>query len=115
MDDSDASPERDPQVHWRGRDWTKTAHRQFDPAAGGDLTSAIVRALADAKRVSPHELTGPTLYDCVDMDAVTQFVAAGRSPTAPKPDFVRFEYDESLVEVRTDGRISVFASVADAV
>lgn len=115
MDDPEAPPERDLQVHWRGRNWTKTVHRQFDPAASGDLASAIVQALADAKRVSASEVTDLTLYDCVDVEAVAQFVSDPRSPNAPEPDFVRFNYGESLVEVRTDGRISVFVPVSDAV
>lgn len=117
MDDPEVPPEPDLQLHWKGRNWTKTAYQQFDPAASGDLASAIMQALADANRVSlsPSEVTEPTLYDCVDVDALAQFVSDSQSPNAPDPDFVRFDYDESLVEVRTDGRISVFVPVGDAV
>jgi len=115
MDDPEAPSERDLLVRWRGRNWTKAADRQFDPAASGDLASAIVQALADAKRVSAGEVTEPRLYDCVDVEAVAQFVSDSRSPNSPEPDFVRFDYGESLVEVRTDGRISVFVPASDAV
>lgn len=70
-------------------------------------------AVADAKDVSPHAITDPTLFDCIDVESVSRLVEDG--PTgAAGTESVRFDYDDSLIEVRADGLVGVFEPVGDA-
>ena len=112
MANSNGPRGRPPRIRWRGRDWTQTAQRQFDPTAGSDLTSVIVLAIADADGVPPHQITEPTLFEYVDVEAVSRLVE-NASGTDAGTDSVRFGYDGSLIEVRSDGHVSVFVPVGD--
>lgn len=109
-DGAEPSPDR---VSWHGRDWTQTAQRRFDSTDDGELTNIIVQAIADGIGVAPDEVTEPTLFECVDMEAVSRLIESGSS-NVPGTDTIRFDYDGSMVEVRADGLVRVFAPIADA-
>ncbi|QZP39491.1 HalOD1 output domain-containing protein [Halobaculum magnesiiphilum] len=114
MDESGAPTDVPARVTWRDREWTRTARRRYDPEASADLSNVIAATIADAGDVVPTGLPGPPLYECIDIDAVTRFVENGGNPGAGRRDSVRFGHDGSLVEVRADGWVSVFAPIDDA-
>lgn len=67
-------------------------------------TQAVVEAVAEAKGVSPVELT-PPLYSAIDTDALDQFVRSlsDRSATAQ----ITFDYGGFEVSVAGDGSVSL--------
>jgi hypothetical protein len=68
-------------------------------AAGQDVTSAVVSALAAAENVRADELT-PPLYDVIDPEALENLFrnTSGR---------VTFEYDEYHVTVDDDHTVEI--------
>ncbi|GAA0203688.1 HalOD1 output domain-containing protein [Halobaculum roseum] len=114
MDESSAPTDVPARVTWRDREWTRTARRRYDPETSADLSNVIAATIADANDVVPSGLPGAPLYECVDIDAVTRFVENNENPGAGHRDSVRFGRDGSLVEVRTDGWVSVFSPTDDA-
>ena len=109
-DAGDAGPPG--RTRWDGREWECVARRHYDVASGDELTSHVVLAIADARCVAPHEVTDPPLYDCVDVEALEQFVR-GTPPSAPgaPENAVRFDYDGHLVAIHADGHIVVYDPV----
>ncbi|QLK24457.1 hypothetical protein HYG81_10005 [Natrinema zhouii] len=69
------------------------------------ISLRVVEALATATDTAAHELE--PLYDVVDPEALDQLF----QPGSPGGIRVEFEYDDSLVEVRNDGTISVDGTV----
>lgn len=63
-----------------------------------NAVTCVVEAVADAVGTAPNEL--PPLYRAVDPDALEAVLDA---PGA----CVRFEYADRIVEVRSDGTVSV--------
>lgn len=87
---------------------SQVAQRHFDPASGEELTSAIVFAVAEAEGVDPTAVSGPPLYEAVDVCALNDLLF-GSSGSAPANGSVEFAYRDYLVRVRDDGWIRVFA------
>ncbi|RBI63921.1 hypothetical protein DMJ13_05280 [halophilic archaeon] len=92
-------------------DWTQVAQRHYDPDDdNGELTTALVFAIADAKGIAPTDLKSPPVYDCID--------AAALEETFFGPDLdgesrhgvgtVEFRYDGYLVQTKSDGWIQVY-------
>ena len=92
--------------------WTQVVQRHYDPEEGGELTTAILFAVADARNVSPSEIDAPPLYEWIDAAALeetffgTDVVAEVRRGAGT----VEFRYVEFLVKVGSDGWIRVFES-----
>lgn len=98
-------PTADPATHW-----SQVAQRHYEPDGAGELTTAIVFAIADAKDVSPIEIKSPPLYECVDAPALedTFFGPNVAAESRQGMGTVEFRYTDYLVKVRSDGWIRVF-------
>ncbi|MFC6862833.1 HalOD1 output domain-containing protein [Halomicroarcula sp. GCM10025817] len=90
--------------------WSQVAQRHYEPDGRGELTTAIVYAIAEAEGVSPSEVTSPPLYDIVDVPAIE---GAFFGPNVAEESrqgvgSVEFQYTEYLVKVRSDGWVQVY-------
>lgn len=97
-----------------GTEWTQVTQRHYDPRGDRELTTAIVYAIADARDLSPLEVTAPTLYDVLDVPALESAFFDGNRRENGGPvegragtGSVEFRYDDLQVTVRYDGWISV--------
>ncbi|ELY55414.1 hypothetical protein C491_16912 [Natronococcus amylolyticus DSM 10524] len=97
-----------------GRDTRRrqVTQRHYDPARDGELTTAIVFAVAEAEGVSPSEVTSPPLYDSVDVAAIEDAFFGSESESEPRrgAGVVEFRYVDYLLKVRSDGWILVCES-----
>lgn len=98
MRDDDATGEAETE-------WRQTTQRHFDPDDGGELTTEIVFAIADARGVAPSDVTTPPLYECVDVPALES--ALFGNGTRQGVGSVNFRYTDFLVTVDSDGWIRV--------
>lgn len=107
--DSGTPSDDDPHLDGEGG-WRRAAQRHYDPERDRELTTVIVTAVAEAKRVPPAELTSPRLYDCFDAAALerTFFGPDGVGGSPQGVGTVDFRYGDYLVEVWSDGRVRVF-------
>lgn len=98
-------PNLDGDTHWQ-----QATQRLYEPDQDGELTTAIVFAIADAKDVSPDEVKAPPLYDVVDVAAIeTAFFGLDTDESARNgTGSVEFRYTEYLIKVRSDGWIHVY-------
>ncbi|MDF9747260.1 HalOD1 output domain-containing protein [Natrinema salsiterrestre] len=72
------------------------------------ISLRVVEALADATDTDAHELE--PLYNVVDPEALDTLFERDSSV----PIRVEFEYDDSSVEVRSDGTVTVDGTVHDS-
>lgn len=86
------------------------AVRQYDPDGGGDLTTELVFAIADARGVDPDEVRSPPLYDSVDTVALENlfFGEFGTANDSMRTLRLEFSYAEFVVRVESDGTIKVY-------
>ena len=91
--------------------WSQVAQRHYEPDGRGELTTAIVYALAESEGVSPTEVKSPTLYDVVDVPAIEDAFFGPTVAGASRQGIgtVEFRYADYLVEVKSDGWIQVYA------
>ncbi len=91
-------------------EWQQAAQRMYEPDRDGELTKAIVFALADADGVPPNELKSPPLYEMIDVPAIEKvfFRSTSTEFNRQVTGVIEFRYIEYLVNVRSDGRISVY-------
>jgi len=90
--------------------WTQVAQRHYEPNGQGELTTAIVYAIAEGDGVSPSEVKAPPLYESVDVPAIED-AFFGQDVTGESRQgvgTVEFQYTEYLVKVRSDGWIQVY-------
>jgi hypothetical protein len=71
------------------------------------ISLRVVDALADATDTDAHELD--PLYNVVDPEALDSLFRRDSSAALR----VEFEYDDSVVEVRSDGTVTVDGTVHD--
>lgn len=71
-----------------------------------NVSEAVVAAVADAKGVSPVDVT-PPLYDAVDPDALEAIVASMTCRPDGSTGRVEFSYGGYAVTVTCDGQVSV--------
>ena len=92
-------------------EWQQATQTKYDPSADGELGTALVYAVADAKDVDPldHDEL-PVLHDVVDPEHLEQTVVASASgPTATDGrSHVSFEYADVMVTVENNGWITVY-------
>lgn len=67
---------------------------------------AVVNAVADAKGVSPVDVS-PPLYDAIDLDGLEAFVASMTRGPGESAGRVEFSYSGYEVTVAGDGLVSV--------
>lgn len=94
-----------------GRDahWQQAAQRLYEPERDGELTTAVVFAIADAADVSPRELKSPTLSEVLDVTGIETALFGCSTDTSDRntTGSVEFRYTTYLVRVRSDGWIHV--------
>jgi hypothetical protein len=97
----------------RGAHWRQVAQRHYDPDRDGELTTAIVFAVADAAGVSPKEIKSPPLYEIVDVAAIEDALFGPETPTDSRPGTgsVEFRYTDYLVTIGSDGWIQVYEAI----
>jgi|GEM_PF-680036 len=88
--------------------WRQVTERSYDPHGPGDLTTAVVHAVAEATSVSPMTLE-PPLYDSVDVETIEDTFGWGSTAGTDTSGarLVEFRYQDHLVTVSADGRIGV--------
>lgn len=100
-------PILDQEMHWQ-----QVAQRQYEPDRDGELTTAIVYAIADAQDIDPTELKTPPLYEIVDIAAIDDAFFGTNSENGSQQGMgtVKFQYIENLIKIKSDGWISVYES-----
>ena len=88
--------------------WTYETQAQYDPEESRDLTTVIIKAVAEAEGVSMTEILSPTLYDVVDVAAIEKALF-GRPDVSENgtESAVEFRYNEYKVSVEADGWVTV--------
>ena len=103
MDDN--SPTSGTESHW-----SQVTQRHYEPDRDGELTTAVIYAVAEAEGVPPSEVKSPPLYGSVDVPAIEDAFfgpdAAGTSRQGVGR--IEFQYTGYLVKVRSDGWIVVY-------
>ncbi|MFC7133279.1 MULTISPECIES: HalOD1 output domain-containing protein [Salinibaculum] len=108
-DDSDTASDDDPSLHHDAHR-RQVAQRRYDPDEDGELTTALVFAIAEARDVPLDEVKSPSLYDVVNVPAIedalfdSETAANSRQGTGT----IKFRYTDYLVKVRSDGWIQVY-------
>ena len=89
---------------------TQVAQRHHEPNGQGELTTAIIYAIAEAEGVSPSEVQSPPLYESVDVPAIEDafFGPNGDKESRQGIGTVEFQYTDYLVNVQSDGWIRVY-------
>lgn len=90
--------------------WRQATQRLYEPERDGELTTAIVFAIADAANVSPSELKSPTLYEVIEVTGLekTFFGCGTETSDRNTTGSVEFRYTKYRVKVRSDGWIQVY-------
>lgn len=98
----DMTPDRDTR-------WRRVVRRLYEPDRDGDLTTAIVFAIADARDVAPTEVNSPALYDVVDVAGIERAFFGARADESARETTgsVEFRYAGYLVEIESDGWVQV--------
>lgn len=96
----------------RDSQWRRAAQRHYDPDGDGELATAIVFAIADARGVDPSDVRSPVLYDVVDVAAIEKcfFNRVIKSESLRETGVVEFQYTDYLVRVTHDGWIQIYES-----
>ncbi|MEZ3145321.1 HalOD1 output domain-containing protein [Halobaculum sp. MBLA0143] len=87
------------------RQWHPVERRSFDPEDDADLVTVVIGGVAAAEGVDPTAVATPPLGSVIDVEAVERalFERGGVEAAA-----MRFVYRGTLVEIRGDGRVTVF-------
>ncbi|MFC4986380.1 HalOD1 output domain-containing protein [Saliphagus infecundisoli] len=88
--------------------WGFITQAHYDPDDSRDLTTVIVRAVAEAEDVPPTEIKNPPLYEVVDIAGIDDALF-GR-PEAHQSGMgstVEFRYNGYKVSVEADGWVTV--------
>lgn len=107
--ETDNDPDSDDTPNIEAPDeWTQVAQRHYDPRTPGELTTAIVFAIADARGGDPGEVRSPPLYDIVDVAAIEDvFFTDSATDDGDGTGTTEFRYEEFLVRVQSDGWVRV--------
>lgn len=90
-------------------EWRVTEQRVYDPAAGPDLTTVVIEAVAAADGVSISRIKDPPLYEVVDIAAVKDalFGPSENGTRGVTGGSLDFEYRGYRITVRGDGWVQV--------
>lgn len=93
-------------------DWVQIHQSYYDSTNDeGELTTALVSAIAEAKGVDPlNHSEMPSLYDSIDAQALeeTFFGPSGAETQREEGSVVTFIYEDYKVALRADGWIFVY-------
>ncbi len=108
-ENTETSHSEEPQTDQRTQS-SQAAQRHYDPDRDGELTTAIVFALAEAEDISPTELKSPPLYEVIDVPAIEKafFGPETRSGSRQGAGTVEFQYTDYLVTVKSDGWVQIY-------
>lgn len=76
-----------------------------DPSNAGEVTDAVVKAVAAAEETSPAELD--PLYEVVDLEALAAFVAHAANSPERGNAVAQFSIGDCMVAVTDGGRVVV--------
>jgi len=101
------TPANDTETHQ-----SQVAQRHYEPNGNGELTTAIIYAIAEAEGVSPCEVKSPPLYESADVPAIEDafFGPDGDRESWRGTGTFEFQYADYLVKIRSDGWIQVYGS-----
>ncbi len=91
--------------------WTQVHQARYERDQDGELATALVFAIADAKDADPLDRDAmPLLYHSIDAQALeeTFFGPSGLDTQRKQTGAVNFEYDGHMVTLRADGWIFVY-------
>jgi hypothetical protein len=94
-----------------GDRWVQAHQAKYDPESNRALVTALVLAIAEAKKVNPiHEEEMPPLYESLDAAALedTFFGPAGADTKHDHGGLVTFHHSGYKVALRADGWIFVY-------
>ncbi len=102
--------EENPNLDY-GKRWNQLAQRHYDPEQDGELTAAIIFAIAEAKGVSPDKVNSPPLYEVIDVPAIESSLLSSRTQGDSRQGTgtIQFRYTDNLVKIRSDGWIQVYS------
>ena len=105
-DSNGAPPEGSPSETTDGG-WAFTEQAHYDPTEPRDLTTVIIRTIAEAEGVPMVEIT-PPLYEVVDIAGIDGALF-GRPDTSKEgtDSAVEFRYNGYKVRVEADGWVTV--------
>lgn len=94
-----------------GAEWDLAAQEPYDET--GELTTAIVYAVAEAEEISPRDVKNPPLYEVVDTDALEAAYLGAREQTPDRDTYcsTEFMYRGLRVVVRNNGWVLVHERV----
>ena len=96
--------------------WTFETQANYDPDGARDLTTVIIRAIADAEGVSVTEILSPTLYDVVDVAAIEKALFGRRDASENGTESaIEFRYNAFMVSVEADGWVTVSKRTDEAI
>jgi len=93
--------------------WVQVNQASYDRESDGELVTALVEAIADAKDADPLDSEKmPPLYESLDVGALedTFFGPSGAKRAPQDGGIVTFHYTEYKVALRADGWIFVYES-----
>lgn len=107
-DKPDTRPTDERRVEETGAPRRGVVRHNYDPNADCDLTTEVVRAVAEKEGVSPTELPAP-LYESVDVESLEETLFGGRTAngTRQRSGSVEFDYTGHRVTVTAEGQIEV--------
>ena len=95
-------------------EWQQATQTQYDSDRDGELGTAVVYAVADAKDADPLDHAKlPVLHDLVDAEYLEETLLADGDATRPSDSrsHVSFEYANVMVTVENNGWITVYEQV----
>jgi len=111
-DDGGIGSEDDPTLDHDDH-WKQVVQRHYDPAQDGELTTAIIFAIADAEGSSPDEIKSPPLYEVINVPAIERSLLGSgtRDESRQSTGTLEFRYTDYLIKVRSDGWIQVYETI----
>ena len=103
----------EPQAEIDTSQWVQVNQTAYERENNGELVTALVEAIADAKDVDPLDSAKmPPLYESLDTAALedTFFGPSGAERPPRDGGFVEFHYTGYKVTLRADGWIFVYES-----
>lgn len=93
--------------------WSQVAQRHYEHNGNGELTTAIVYAIAEADGVCPTEVKSPPLYEVVDVSAIEDafFGPDVAGDSRQGVGTIEFRYTNYLVKVQSDGWVHIYEPI----
>lgn len=108
---SDASEQANSGTSVDAGEWVQVTQLKYDRESEGELATALVNAIAEAKGVNPLDHAQmPPLYESVDAQALeeTFFGLSGVDTDREEAGTITFRYSGYTILLRSDGWIFVY-------